>query len=934
MRGSILITFDELINDRGVDNIITYVGTGTTQATLITGPNFRKLINVDSNSLYSTFIQDGQNFGIVVNKTNTEGTTTAIEMIHRQYTTDDEGGDYGIKSTSILPSLRVSTISQDIFLFTGITQSNYTYDFEYRVNASTVKCFQIGTGFSGGTGTDVTDIDILSNGNYLVSGEYTNYNGTSANRIIQLNQDGTVYSGFTYGSGFTPDTTNELVELSNGKFVVVGQFTDYNGTTCNKIIGLNANGTVNTGFNVGAGFNADPTPIERQSDDKVIVGGRFWYYKGTTLSPKIIRLNTDGSADTSFVVGSGFTYLGSYSDSSSYVECLAIQSDGKIICGGQFDAYQGVSRTRLARLNSDGSLDTSFTVGAGFDAIPTEIKIQSDGKILIGGYFTTYNGTSSNRIIRLNTDGSIDTSFNIGTGFNAEVLALEILSDGRIVVGGNFSTFIGSSKNKIVCLNTDGSINLSMTFGTGFNLQVSSIAVLPYDKLLVGGMFTTYQGATYTRFVKLGQTGAVDACAPPTPTPTMTRTPTPTPTITPTFTLTPTITPTYTPTPTVTPTATPGPTPTPNPLLDIEFGFGNFTQTWVNDINVDETTGNIMMAGNSGSQYNCANLFNSTGATIAGIGSDLKHVVPNQSFTIEVLSPTTYILGGPYTEWVNLSPPPGSSILNVNYNNTLTSTFGLGTINYFGFSSTTNYRVRKIRKRKNYGGLLIGNEGFAKYFNGTSINTITVTGGTLYDFDEQSNNKVIFVGSFTNAGGSSYNRIFRSNDTLTGVDTSFNSGTGFDGPVYGISVQSDDKIICVGNFTSYSGYSSNRIIRLNSDGTVDTTFNVGTGIPTNSGVNRFKVKVDYSNRIYVISDTLSNYNGTVVNGLIRLNSDGSIDSSFNTLLGSGFYSSFVANKGVYSIDVQTDNKIIVGGYFNTFQGNTSSSLIRLNTNIY
>lgn len=563
MTGSILITFDELINDRGVDNIITYVGTGTTQATLITGPNFRKLINVDSNSLYSTFIQDGQNFGIVVNKTISEGTTAAIEMIHRQYTTDDEGGDYGIKSTSILPNLRVSTTSQDIFLFTGITQSNCTYDFEYRVNASTIKCFQIGTGFSGGTGTDVTDIDVLSNGNYLVSGEYTNYNGTSANRIVQLNQDGSIYSGFTYGSGFTPDTTNELVELSNGKFVIVGQFTSYNGTTCNKIIGLNANGTVNTGFNVGTGFNADPTPIERQSDDKVIIGGRFWYYKGTTLSPKIIRLNTDGSADTSFVVGSGFTYLGSYNDSSSYVECLAIQSDGKIICGGQFDAYQGVSRTRLARLNSDGSLDTSFTVGAGFDAIPTEIKIQSDGKILVGGYFTTYNGTSSNRIIRLNTDGSIDTSFNIGTGFNAEVLALEILSDGRIVVGGNFSTFIGSSKNKIVCLNTDGSINLSMTFGTGFNLQVSSIAVLPYDKLLVGGMFTTYQGVSYTRFVKLGQTGAVDACAPPTPTPTPTRTPTPTPTITPTITPTLTITPTRTPGPTPTPTSTLTPTITP-----------------------------------------------------------------------------------------------------------------------------------------------------------------------------------------------------------------------------------------------------------------------------------------------------------------------------------------------------------------------------------
>ena len=130
--------------------------------------------------------------------------------------------------------------------------------------------------------------------------------------------------------------------------------------------------------------------------------------------------------DTTFNPGTG---------ANSGVSAIAIQSDGKIIIGGQFSTDNGTGRNRIARVNSNGSLDTTFNPGTGADNEVSAIAIQSDGKIIIGGWFTTYNGTGRNRIARINSDGSLDTTFNLGTGPNGGVSAIAIQSDGKIIIG-------------------------------------------------------------------------------------------------------------------------------------------------------------------------------------------------------------------------------------------------------------------------------------------------------------------------------------------------------------------------------------------------------------------------------------------------------------------------------------------------------------------
>ena len=227
---------------------------------------------------------------------------------------------------------------------------------------------------------------------------------------------------------------------------------------------LNSDGSQDDSFNIGTGFSnnlleaINPNSITIQSDGKILAGGRFTTYNGVSTN-YIIRLNSDGSRDTSF--NTAYIY--------QWVNLILLQSDGKILFGG----LSG----RIERLNSDGSQDTSFESAYINDTVYS-IVIQSDGKILVGGNFTSYNGVTSNRIIRLNTDGSRDTTFVIGTGFNGTVYSIAVQSDGKILVGGSFTAYNGVIfKRTIIRLNTDGSIDNTFIVGTGFDNPVSKIVV-------------------------------------------------------------------------------------------------------------------------------------------------------------------------------------------------------------------------------------------------------------------------------------------------------------------------------------------------------------------------------------------------------------------------------------------------------------------------
>ena len=549
MIGSLLVTFNETPDNRG-------------------GSSFNVLVNninrdthfTDVNDYYSTRLSVGDVVRFTANFTN--DLYSEISVIRKDFTTDDEQGDKGIKQTNIDYDVIIQSFSSYVIQFTATTITS-AYDFYYvvNVNTTTPTCFSIGSGFNNKTWQSKIQFD----GKIVVGGDFTQYNNVSVrNRIIRLNSNGTIDFTFTVGTG--PNNRVKVVTLetpndNSSKIFIGGDFTTYSGVSRNRISKLNTNGTLDTGFTVGTGFNNTLNEITVQSDGKILCGGEFTSYSDTSIN-RIIRLNTDGTIDTSFNVGTG---------ANLDVNNIKQQSDGKILVGGSLTTYNGTGVGRFVRLNSDGSIDSSFSgLTTGFDDTIYNITIYSDGKILVSGFFEIYNGVTRRRIVRLNSDGSFDSSFTPLSDANGFIYGQAIQSDGKIIIVGNFTTVNGQSRSGIARLNSDGTLDSTYNVGSGFVITdiIEDVQLTSDGKAIITGGFTSYNGTPANRIIRLNTDGSEDTCnfpVTPTPTPTVSVTPsnTPTPSITPSLNVSPTPTPSIT--PTLTQTSTPSPTPTTNP---------------------------------------------------------------------------------------------------------------------------------------------------------------------------------------------------------------------------------------------------------------------------------------------------------------------------------------------------------------------------------
>jgi uncharacterized delta-60 repeat protein len=183
---------------------------------------------------------------------------------------------------------------------------------------------------------------------------------------------------------------------------------------------------------------------------------------------------------------------------------LALQSDGKVLVGGDLSTVNGI-----ARLNSNGSLDNSFAAGTGANGSVRSVVVHSDGKVVIGGPFCEVNGTYRNGIARLNADGGVDTSFNPGTGASG-VEAIALHSNGQVFIGGYFTSVNGTNRNRIARLNADGSLDGSFHPGTGVANPVSSLVLQPDGKVLIGDVTFT-NGTSGYGSARLNADGSVDS---------------------------------------------------------------------------------------------------------------------------------------------------------------------------------------------------------------------------------------------------------------------------------------------------------------------------------------------------------------------------------------------------------------------------------------
>jgi uncharacterized delta-60 repeat protein len=370
----------------------------------------------------------------------------------------------------------------------GSTWSTYS---KPASGADTVFSTNIGTG----AGSAVNAVATQSDKKIIVGGSFTTWNGTTVNRIVRLNSDGTRDTAFTTNVGTAAQQVVTSIAIqSDGKIVVGGQFTTWNGTTVNRIVRLNSDGTRDTTFttNTGTGANGSVFAVAIQSDGKIIVAGSFTTWNGAMVG-RMVRLSSDGTREVDFtfnVAGGG--------DSS--INTIAIQSDGKIIVGGLFTTWGVIATVRgIVRLNTNGSRDTTFTTNTGAGAVAPSVysvAVQSDDKILVCGDFGNWNGVNVGAIVRLNSNGTRDTAFttNVGTGSDGlPINVATVQSDGKILVGGEFAYWNGVLVDCIVRLNSDGTRDTTFTTDTNTpNGYVECFALQSDGDIVVGGDFTLW----------------------------------------------------------------------------------------------------------------------------------------------------------------------------------------------------------------------------------------------------------------------------------------------------------------------------------------------------------------------------------------------------------------------------------------------------------
>ena len=335
-------------------------------------------------------------------------------------------------------------------------------------------------------------------GKAIIVGSFTSINSVSRGRIARLHPDGSLDASFLNGLPGANGPVFCLALQNNGQILIGGAFTAVNGIERNRIARLNSDGSLDLTFlNLQSGLDDWVQSIAIQSDGKILIGGYFTLVNGVSRN-LIARLNSDGLVDN--------TFLNGLAGANDGVFTMALQGDGKVVIGGAFTVINGFVRNYVARLNADGSVDEQFLNGLeGPNGGVNAMALQSDGKIILGGSFVMVNGTARGRIARLNTDGSLDSSFlNFRPGANGFVYSVALQADGRLLLGGAFSSVNGTPANRVARLHPDGtSDGWFLSRSSGPNSPVASVAVQADGRVLISGDFTAVNGVTRNQVARL-----------------------------------------------------------------------------------------------------------------------------------------------------------------------------------------------------------------------------------------------------------------------------------------------------------------------------------------------------------------------------------------------------------------------------------------------
>ncbi len=800
--------------------------------------------------------------------------------------------------------------------------------------------------FNPGVNGAVRSVLVQLDGKIVIAGSFTSVGGAARNMLARLNANGTL------DAAFDPNPTAEamyvLAQQPDGKFLVGGQFTAIAGTSRGYLVRFNADGTLDTAFDPA--FTGPVHGIAVQPDGKIVTGGHFFSVGGQSKN-RLARVNADGTLDTSFTPWADSTVNG-----------VTLLPDDKLLLAGAFVQVTGTVRRKLARLHPDGTLDTSYTpVIEGFDDSLKGAVLQADGKVLISGDFIAVNGVSRTHLARLNADGTLDSAFNPSLDEYPNAIAVQ--ANGAILLGGDFASAGGAPHNRIARLMNDpASLTLSVPdltradwLRSGAGPEFSSVL---FDLSTDGGGSWTPLGAGVrsglnwqVTGLSLPATGMVRArgrthggqwgsspglvaqsLAYPAPEIVIEQ---------------PSGAGLADGTASISFGAVPvGTSGAPKGFIIRNTGtsvlnLGAITRDGAHpgEFSVD-TTGmsTVLPAGGS----------TAFGVTLTpaaqGQRSAVLHVASDDGdenpFDIALtgvgIVTTDANLSSLTLSAGTLAPPftPATTSYSASVGNATTSLTVTPSTADVGATVTVNGASVASGSASAPVSLSVGAntiQTVVTAFNGTTTKTYTVVVtratpvpgdvdgsfvadtnpfASAYAVATQPDGRIIVAGNFTSIAGTARNYIARLNADGT-LDAAFNPNP--NASIYAVMVQPDGRIVVGGQFTTIAGGARSNLARLNTDETLDAAFSP----VLDSNVWALELQPDGK---ILIGGYFTTVNSFTHNRLARLNASGTRDSTFTANVSNGY---------VTSLALQPDGKVVLGGYFTTVGGSTRNRIARV-----
>jgi uncharacterized delta-60 repeat protein len=320
---------------------------------------------------------------------------------------------------------------------------------------------------------------------------------------MAMAQTGVLDNTFYTGAG-PNGAVRDMAIQPDGKVIIVGEFTEFDGVSRNRIARVETSGALDQSFDPGAGANFLIYAVEVLNDGKVMIGGAFTSYDGNMVNG-VIRLNSDGTINSTFLANAG-------TGANDVVKDIAEQNDGMILVAGSFSQFGATTVSRVMRLFPDGTVDPSFNPGTGPDDSVESIALMSDGSIIIGGRFTNVAGLPRGRFAKLDPNGALNQTYATGSGANSHVLSVDVYPDDRVVIGGAFTSFDGSTRKRVARIGTSGTVDMAfMSSSSGANDSIFNVMVDASDRVVITGDVLDFNGTPVNRITRLLENGTYDA---------------------------------------------------------------------------------------------------------------------------------------------------------------------------------------------------------------------------------------------------------------------------------------------------------------------------------------------------------------------------------------------------------------------------------------